>query len=421
MVADLMLDGDGRHGRSPVAEAQTPPFLTDTRVVVARGAERLDADGVAALQAYLAAPLPTTDLVLIYAGKPTKKLLDAVKGAGGVVAAPDVGSNRRDRSSFVDEQVAASGLRLTTAATAAWSTSWARTSTACPASSTRWWRRSAPGARLDVDDVTPYLGEGGGIPPWDLTDAIDRGDRAAALGALSRMVHAGGRHPLVVMAILHTHYGRLLRLEGSGAHDEASAGAVLGLKGFAARKAVERARAMGPDAIHSAIQLMAQADMDLRGQRELPEEAVLEVLVARLCRLTRHGGQPPAAGADRQRRVCGAERVRPGPGRPARPREAQASVAAAFIRRLLRRAAWFLWMTPLAAALSRRFWASCRRRLAALSSRRSAHGGLDPGLELGADRLVALGALGVGDVPLLLALDVGHQRGSFAISRARKG
>jgi hypothetical protein len=31
---------------------------------------------------------------------------------------------------------------------------------------------------------------------------------------------------------------------------------------------------------------MAQADMDLRGERELPDEAVLEVLVARLCRLS---------------------------------------------------------------------------------------------------------------------------------------
>ena len=167
------------------------------------------------------------------------------------------------------------------------------------------------------------------------------------------MVHAGGRHPLVVMAILHTHYGRLLRLEGSGAHDEASAGAVLGLKGFAARKAVERARAMGPDAIHSAIQLMAQADMDLRGQRELPEEAVLEVLVARLCRLERDTAGGHGLGADRPDRTVD-RRVR-GPASA----EAQASAAAAFIRRLLRRAAWFLWMMPLAAAWSRRFWASC--------------------------------------------------------------
>ena len=127
-----------------------------------------------------------------------------------------------------------------------------------------------PGTRLDVDDVAPYLGDGGGIPPWDLTDAIDRGDREVALGALARMLRAGGRHPLVVMAILHSHYGRLLRLDGSGATDEASAGAVLGLKGFAARKALDRARAMGPEAIHDAIELLANADADLRGRRELP-------------------------------------------------------------------------------------------------------------------------------------------------------
>ncbi len=101
------------------------------------------------------------------------------------------------------------------------------------------------------------------------------------------MSQAGERHPLQVMAILHTHYGRLLRLDGSGASDEVAAGQVLGLKGFAARKALERARAMGAKGIHAAIQLLARADLDLRGQRELPEEAILEVLVARLCRLSR--------------------------------------------------------------------------------------------------------------------------------------
>ena len=38
-----------------------------------------------------------------------------------------------------------------------------------------------PGARLSEDDVEPFLGEAGGVPPWELTDAIDRGDTAAAL------------------------------------------------------------------------------------------------------------------------------------------------------------------------------------------------------------------------------------------------
>ena len=292
MVADLTIDGDDVTVGHVVAEAQTPPFLTERRVVVVRDADRLDAEAVAVLQGYLAEPLATTDLVLVHGGKPSKKLLDTVKKAGGVVAAPDVGSNRRERSSFVEEQVAAAELRLSAPAMVALVDQLGEDVNRLAGILDTLVATFGTGSRLEVDDVAPYLGEAGAIPPWDLTDAIDRGDRAAALGALSRMVHAGGRHPLVVMAILHTHYGRLLRLDGSGAHDEVSAGHVLGLKGFTARKAVERARAMGPDAIHSAIQLLAQADMDLRGQRELPEDAVLEVLVARLCRLssTRRAG-----------------------------------------------------------------------------------------------------------------------------------
>ena len=79
------------------------------------------------------------------------------------------------------------------------------------------------------------------------------------------MARAGGRHPLQVMAILHTHYGRLLRLDGSGAQDEAAAGGDPRRQGLRGEKALERSRAMGPEAIHEAIQLLAQADLDLRG------------------------------------------------------------------------------------------------------------------------------------------------------------
>ena len=59
---------------------------------------------------------------------------------------------------------------------------------------------------LGPDEVEPFLGEGGGVPPWDLTDAIDAGRTPEALGLLGRMMGAGGRHPLQVMAILHGHY-----------------------------------------------------------------------------------------------------------------------------------------------------------------------------------------------------------------------
>ena len=44
------------------------------------------------------------------------------------------------------------------------------------------------------------------------------------------MTGAGGRHPLQLMAILHSHYVRLARLDGVDASSEAQAAEVLGIK-----------------------------------------------------------------------------------------------------------------------------------------------------------------------------------------------
>jgi DNA polymerase-3 subunit delta len=139
---------------------------------------------------------------------------------------------------------------------------------------------------LKVADVEPFLGEAGGVPPWDLTDALDRGDTTKALLLLHRMMRAGERHPLQVMAILHNHYTKLLTLDGADAGDEASVAAVLGIKpGFPARKALDQYRKLGNSGVVRAIALLAQADLDLRGAKEWPDELVMEVLVARLSRL----------------------------------------------------------------------------------------------------------------------------------------
>jgi DNA polymerase III delta subunit len=144
-----------------------------------------------------------------------------------------------------------------------------------------------PGSALGAGDVESFLGTGGDVAPWDLTDAIDRGDVPRALDCLSRMLDAGGRHPLAVMASLHGHFGRLLRLDGSGIHDEASASDVLGIKGFPAKKALRASRSLGPQKTARSIRLLAGADLDLRGRSAWPPELVVEVLVARLASLTR--------------------------------------------------------------------------------------------------------------------------------------
>ena len=271
-----------------VQAAQTPPFLTDRRVVVGRDLDIFTrAEQVAPLVAYLEDPLPTTSLVLVWPqGRVPRSLTDAVKTYGGEQVDTSPG---RKVAAWVDEQLRDARLQLDRPGT----------------DRLVGWLGDDPqrlvgligtlvgafgaGARLGAEDIEPFLGEGGGVPPWELTDALDRGDIATALAKLRRMLDGGGRHPLVVMATLHGHYARMLQLDGAAVAGERDAAQLLGLRGstFPARKAMQQARRLGHDRIVDAISLLAAADLDLRGAKAWPEDLVLEVLVARLARLSR--------------------------------------------------------------------------------------------------------------------------------------
>ena len=289
----LMVDdfsGDDYELRAVVDAAQTMPFLTDKRVVVARDIGRFTADDVSPLVAYLNDPLPSTDLVMVAGGgRMAKSLTDAAKKAGGTTTNTTPPTSKRDRSMWIEEQVAGAGMMLDSSALAL----------------IAGWMGEEPGRlsgvletlqstygkdrKLSAGDVEPFLGDSGSVPPWDLTDAIDRGDTTAALSMLARMISS--RHPLQVMATLHSHYVRLLKLDGAEANTEQAVADVLGIKaGFPARKALDQYRRLSSGGVARAIDLLAQADLDLRGQRDLPEELVMEVLVARLSRLSPAGG-----------------------------------------------------------------------------------------------------------------------------------
>lgn len=269
----------------------TPPFFTDRRVVVVREAGRFGDEAVQRLVAYLVEPLDTTHLVVVAGGGRTpQKLANAIKKAGAVVSASvPAGRGRtawltdrlreapvdfdRDAADLIGEHLGEDLGRLSSLVAALTST-------------------FGEGARVTADDVGPFLGEAGAVAPWDLTDAIDRGDTPAALDALHRMLAAGGRHPLVVMASLQRHFTSMLKLDGADVGSEKAAAELLGLRGstFPARKAMSQARKLGWPGVSEAVQLLAEADLDLRGARAWPDALVLDVLVARLCRLSRARG-----------------------------------------------------------------------------------------------------------------------------------
>jgi DNA polymerase-3 subunit delta len=278
-------DGDEYDLAAVAASAGTPPFLTDRRIVVVRNLGRFTTDEVRALSAYLAAPLDSTVLVLATSGTPPKHLLDALKAAGGTVHDTDAPTRARDRRSWFDEQVALAGLKLDAAASGLVVERLGEDVGRLASLLDTLKATFGPGGRLGVEEVRPFLGEAGSVPPWDLTDAIDRGDAGAALSTLRRMVQAGDRHPLVVLAILHTHYGRMLRLDGAAVHGEREAADLLGGSPYQARKALDQLRRLGHDGVARAIEILARADLDMKGVSDLPPEVVMEVAVARLSRL----------------------------------------------------------------------------------------------------------------------------------------
>lgn len=270
-----------------VDAAQTPPLFTDRRVVVARGLARFSsADDVGDLVQYLADPLDSTDLVLVAGGRLPKSLAEALKKAGVVTTDSSPPSQARQRGEWFAEHIAHSGLRLDAAATTLLGSWLGEDAGRLQGVLDTLLSAYGTGGRLGVDEIQPFLGEAGGVPPWDLTDALDRGDTRQALTVLHRMMQAGERHPLQVMSILHGHYAKLLALDGSGARDEASAAAAIGIKpGYPARKALDVFRKLGPAPVHRAIGLLADADLDLRGAKDWPDAMVMEVLVARLSKL----------------------------------------------------------------------------------------------------------------------------------------
>ncbi|MEZ5378851.1 MAG: hypothetical protein R2733_20285 [Acidimicrobiales bacterium] len=280
-----------------VYAAHTPGFLTPRRIVIGRNlAMFTKADQVAPLVRWLEAPLETTDLVLVWEkssasgarmGAIPKSLKDAIKAAGGreVDAAP----SGKGRKALVEQRLYDAPLRFDPAARNRIIDHLGDDAGRVQPIVEALISSFGEGAALGLADVEPFLGMASDVPPWELTDAIDSGDIALALNKADRMVRGGERHALQIMATLHGHYQRALALDGLGLNNEKAAADVLGIKGstFPAKKAMTLARKLGHERLSEITLLLAQADLDLRGASAMPHDAVIEVLIARLARISR--------------------------------------------------------------------------------------------------------------------------------------
>ncbi len=265
--------------------ARTPPFGTRRRVVVIRSDEALGAGEAELVARYVDEPEPTTALVLELPGRVPAVLAKSLKSVGAeeVVA----GGGRSPTAGVLAERLDSAGLRLDEAARSLVVDRIGEDAARVPALVDLLVSTFGDGASLGADDVAPYLGASGSVPVFELTKAIDAGDVAGSLAVLQRLATSGGMHPLQVMAVLHNHYRRILRLDDPAVRSGDAAVDVVGGHPYPAKLAWERARRLGTEGIARAYDLLARADADVRGGSGAPDRAVLEVLVTRLAMLSR--------------------------------------------------------------------------------------------------------------------------------------
>lgn len=297
---------DGDYESAKVLDAaRTPPFLTDRRVVVGRHLSRFSRkDAYAPIIELLAEPLDTTDLVLVWEKgvepkvdrMPTlpKALKESAEVAGALIqqtAAP----KGKAASDWLRDRLGASSLQFERGAIAAIEELLGEDRSRVVGLVRTLEGALGADATVSADDVATFGGDAGSTVPWALDDAIDKGDVTAALQLLPRLIPYAGSSTdrngaaFRLMAVLHKRYSNMLRLDGTEVRDDKAAAKLLGMKGstFPAKKVMQQSRKLGTDKLARAIELLAEADLDLRGTKDWPPELVVEVLVARLANLSR--------------------------------------------------------------------------------------------------------------------------------------
>lgn len=292
--------GDPGVVQAIVTALASPPFVTARRVVVVHEVGALNAASAEAFVPFIAQPSDGIALVLVAGGGRMPSALEkALKAADVPTVSPE--SERTDTVLKSETRRVGIGFSAEASRLAAEHLGEDAGRVVELVSLLR--GAFGEGAVLDVDDIEPYLGDAGGVPRYELTNAIDRGDTAGALDALHRLLTATSSrdprplHPMQVMASIVPHYQRMLRLDDPAVRTEQDAVAALGgkVKAYPARRALEAAQRHGSEGLREALGHLARAELALRGATGAGDQTVIEVLVARLAAMSRRRGSPTGA------------------------------------------------------------------------------------------------------------------------------
>jgi DNA polymerase-3 subunit delta len=265
-------------------------FGGDTRLVVVDGVESWKAADVKELEAYLAAPAPTTVLALVGDGVKSDSALAKTVAKKGQVLAYDV--TKKKLPEWVAEQFARLGASADRDACRALVEAVGDdvATLASEIQKLATWAGGEQITRATVEELAVGLAE---TPIFAVTDAWGRRDVAATLRAteslLDRTHRTRSGELIRLVASLVGHVGRVRkasRLADEGVRSSEIASR-LKMHPFVAEKATKQAANFSPEELAEATVRLAELDAGAKGGSRLPPEVQLErTLVA----ITRRAG-----------------------------------------------------------------------------------------------------------------------------------
>jgi DNA polymerase-3 subunit delta len=247
-----------------LAELTSPSLFSEARIVIVRGAQDASKELTAALAAIATDGEEQISLVVVHAGGAKgKAVADAIRGTGAnVVEAPRVKS-ARDREDFVSREVREAGGSIDRDAAAdlvaSIGTDLRELSTACAQ------LVADIGPHVSAEDVAAYYRGRAESTGFAVADRAVEGDASAALETL-RWAFATGTDPVLVSAALAANLRTIGIVASAGRGSPDSLAGPLGMPAWKIRRAQAWAKRWRPDALARAVQAVATADADIKGE-----------------------------------------------------------------------------------------------------------------------------------------------------------
>lgn len=279
-----VIEGKGASAQRITAAAQTLPMMARRRMVLVRDINAMPASELAGLLPYLGSPNPSTVLVAV-AGKIDKRLkFFSEAGKKKLIhelAAP------QNVSAWMRAEAEARGIDIQAGACARLSDVVGKDLSRI-ALALEQLALFAGDRAITADDVDELIADTRERSVFELTEAIGRGDLAAALAAVASLTdQRQSAIGAVSMVARHVRQLGLCHVARARRLSKGEAARLVGAPPFAVDKLMAQARRYDADTVAAALRKLARADQELKGQsdtikimgRQLGERVILDRLV----------------------------------------------------------------------------------------------------------------------------------------------